>query len=74
MLRFDVRDPLNWTGFALGVALSLMVVALSSPRARHHLQTHQHPCHTPMNASRPGGSIPLMIPNPRSIQISKSNA
>lgn len=31
MLRFDVRDPLSWTGFALGVALSLIVVALSSP-------------------------------------------
>ena len=74
MLRFDVRDPLSWTGFALGVALALIVIALSSPRARKPLQPHPDPCQHAMNASRPGGSIPLMIPNPRSIQISKSNA
>lgn len=31
MIRFDLRDPLSWTGFALGVALSLTVIAFATP-------------------------------------------
>ena len=31
MIQFDPRDPLSWTGFAFGIALSLGVVALALP-------------------------------------------
>lgn len=43
MIRFDVRDPLSWTGFAFGIALSLSVIALATP-----IPTTGHtnlPCH-----------------------------
>ena len=31
MIQFDFRDPLSWTGFAFGIALSLAVIALATP-------------------------------------------
>lgn len=43
MIRFDVRDPLSWTGFAFGIALSLSVIALATPSAS---TDHTNlPCH-----------------------------
>lgn len=43
MIQFDFRDPLSWTGFALGVALSLTVIALASPEP---VVGHNNlPCH-----------------------------
>lgn len=43
MIQFDFRDPLSWTGFALGVALSLTVFALASPEPV--VGHHNLPCH-----------------------------
>lgn len=31
MIQFDFRNPLSWTGFAFGIALSLTVIALATP-------------------------------------------
>ena len=31
MIQFDFRNPLSWTGFAFGIALSLSVIALATP-------------------------------------------
>lgn len=43
MIQFDFRDPLSWTGFALGVVLSLTVFALASPEP---VGSHNNPpCH-----------------------------
>lgn len=43
MIQFDFRDPLSWTGFVFGIALSLTVVALASPEpATGH---NNLPCH-----------------------------
>lgn len=43
MIRFDIRDPLSWTGFALGVVLSLTVFALASPEPV--VSYNNSPCH-----------------------------
>ena len=43
MIQFDFRDPLSWTGFAFGVALSLAVVALSAPEPA--VGHNNLPCH-----------------------------
>ena len=43
MIQFDFRDPLSWTGFAFGIALSLTVIALATPApVTGH---NQLPCH-----------------------------
>ena len=43
MFSFDVRDPLSWTGFAFGIALSLSVIALATPAP---VPSHNGlPCH-----------------------------
>ena len=54
MIRFDIRDPLSWTGFAFGVALSLTVVALSLPEpATGH---HDLPCNAATRWVPPRGA------------------